>query len=592
MNRKKLSIAAFTLVALSALSACSNPLTENTEGRVLTLKDKDGADIGFTADELFSQYRGNEVGVAKFVEAITEVVIRNQINQNITPYPALKDEILRKADLSVDGVKETARNNANTNGTNYSKELDTLLESYNVEDLEELKDYFAYQTMKQETEDRFFKDNKSSFINGDLTTDSPGYLAYRSPYHVKHILVKVSAAGSDLYNGRISEAEAKKIHAVGLRLALQKNGETFGEVAREMSEDGSKDQFGDLGIMSKATSFVNEFKLGVYAFDTVFNNQTKNLPIKSQLGMPSDAITYFNTLNDVATANTGLATIPFHAFESLSDYASITRDLNGNPVNDNDPLYFPRNIIFNKYFNRHNIAVVTPESRGGGDYIYPGFKNIPELTSLGKKVLTDEKGRVVLVVRAGTGSGESGYQGIHFIVVERSALINLDPTTRVTLEEYFTTETPTETLYPKYVAGDTIPTGFKLGDPKPTFVNFNVTTPANYKTRAETVNNEIRNFDRFFNFRMLETLLIRQELKFKDDDLEDAIYNYFDVSRRSADFDQKLQEQNTWNGYIEFLEYQQFQRNRLVDEACAHAYSSNEGGLYNAGAGGICYVQK
>jgi parvulin-like peptidyl-prolyl isomerase len=582
MNRKKLSIAAFSLVALTALSACSNPLTKNDAGRILTLKDKDGTEIGYTADQLFSQYRGNEVGVAKFVEAITEVVIRNQINQNITPYPALKAEILRKADLSVDGVKETARNNANTNGTNYRKELDTLLESYNVEDLEELKDYFAYQTMKQEIEDRFFKDNKNSFIEGDLATDSPGYLSYRSPYHVKHILVKVSASGSDLYNGRISEAEAKKIHAVGLRLALQKNGETFGEIAREMSEDGSKDQFGDLGIMSKATSFVNEFKLGVYAFDTVFNERTKNLPARTQLGMPTTAVNYFNQL--------GLAQIPFHAFESLNDYANVTKDVNGNPVNDNDPLYFPRNIIFNEYFNKHNIAVITPESRGGGDYIYPGFRNVPELTGLGKKVLTDEKGRVILAVRAGTGSGESGYQGIHFIVVERSALVNLDPTTGVTLKEYYTTETPSETLYPRYKAGDIIPNGSIIGDLKPTFVSFNVTTPANYKTRAETVNNEIRNFDRFFNFRMLETLLNAQQLEFADEALENAILNYFDISRRSADFEQGLQDINTWNGYIEFLEYQSFQRERLIDETCAHAYLTNLNSAYNIG--GPCYVQK
>ena len=87
--------------------------------------------------------------------------------------------------------------------------------------------------------------------------------------------MKVSAAGSDLYNGRITEAEAKKLYAVANRLAIQRNGETFGEVAREMSEDGSKEQFGDLGIMSKATSFVNEFKLGIYAYDSVFNQNAE-----------------------------------------------------------------------------------------------------------------------------------------------------------------------------------------------------------------------------------------------------------------------------------------------------------------------------
>jgi hypothetical protein len=571
MNRRKFAIASFALATLVTLSACSNPVTENSDGFLITMKDKDGAVTGYTADALFGQYQNNEFGVSKFVESVTELVIRNQINQEDPTSQALRAEILRKADISVDGVKETARTNASTNGTNYNDELETLFESYNVEDLDELKDYFAYRTMKQEVEDRYFDDNKESFLTGD--DFGPGYLNERLPYHVKHILVKVSAAGADLYNGRISEPEARKLFAVANRLAIQRNGETFGEVAREMSEDGSKEQFGDLGIMSKATSFVNEFKLGVYAYDAVFNQNAEVQDKADALNVPETAIEFFDDL--------GLGTIPFHAFVSLNEFANVTKDQNGNPVNNNDSLYFPRNVLFNQYFNRHNISVVTPESRGGGDYIHSGFRNVAELG--GQRVLTDENGRVILVVRAGTGSGESGYQGIHFIVVERSALVNLQ--NGVTLEDYYTTEIPGTPNYPKSNGQDLV-----------TFVNFNVTTTANYKTRSETVKNEIRNFDRFFNFRMLEQLIAEQEVTFIDQTLEDAVLHYMGVTRRSAAFDQELQELNTWNSYIEFLEYQEFQRQRLIDEDCAYAYQNNESGLYSEtdinGDRGICYVQK
>jgi hypothetical protein len=576
MNRTKFAIASFALATLVTLSACSNSVTENSDGFVITMKDKGGEVTGYSADTLFGQYQNNEFGVSKFVESVTELVIRNQINQNNPTSLALKTEILRKADISVDGVKETARTNASTNGTNYNDELETLFESYNVEDLEELKDYFAYRTMKQEVEDRFFDDNKESFLTGN--DFGPGYLNDRLPYHVKHILVKVSAAGADLYNGRISETEARKLFAVANRLAIQQNGETFGEVAREMSEDGSKEQFGDLGIMSKATSFVNEFKLGVYAYDAVFNQNTEVVSKADALNVPETAVDFFNDL--------GLATIPFHAFVSLNEFANVTKDQNGNPVNNNDSLYFPRNIIFNEYFNRHNIAVITPEKLEGGNYDYKGFKQVDELANEleGQKVLTDENGKVILVVRAGTGSGESGYQGIHFIVVERSALVNSQGV--VPLDKYYTTEIPGTPNYPKANNGQDLVT----------FVNFNVTTQANYKTRSETVKNEIRNFDQFFNFRMLEQLIDEQDVTFIDKDLEDAVLRYMDVTRRSATFDQDLQELNTWNSYIEFLEYQEFQRQRLIDEDCAYAYLSNTGGIYsltnNAGARGICYVQK
>jgi hypothetical protein len=550
---------------------CSSDLVTESSGFVITMKDKNGKDLPYTADDLFGQYQNNETGVSRFVEAVSELVIRNQINQEDEKSKALKAEILRKAEISVDGVKVTARTNASTNGTNYNDELETLLESYNVEDLEELKDYFAYRTMKQEVEDRFFDENKVNFLTGN-----DGYLNERLPYHVKHILVKVSAAGPDLYNGRISEAEAKQLFAVANRLAIQKNGETFGAVALEMSEDtGSKEKFGDLGIMSKTTSFVNEFKLGVYAYDAVFNQTTEVVNKADALNVPDTAIEFFDGL-----ASGNIPSIPFHAFVSLNEFANVTKDQAGNPVNNNDSLYFPRNIIFNQYFNRHNISVITPESRGGGEYNYEGFKNVTELG--GQRVLTDENGKVILVVRAGTGSGESGYQGIHFIVVERSALVNIDPLTGVSLKDYYTTEIPGAPDYPTNDNDEDLAT----------FVNYiYYDTDEPYKTRAESVKNEIRNFDRFFSFRMLDQLIEEQKVTFFDKNLEDAVKHYMDVTRRSAAFDQELQELNTWNSYIEFLEYQEFQRQRLIDVDCAYEYQTAfNSEIYELGE--ICYVQK
>jgi hypothetical protein len=577
MNRIKFAVASFALATLVTLSACTNPVTENSSGVVITMKDKDGDELPYTADELFGEYQNNEFGVSKFIEAVTELVIRNQINQDNPASKALKAGILNKADISVSGVKQTARTNASTNGTNYNDELETLFESYGVEDLEELKDYFAYLTMKQEVEDRFFDKYKDSFLSGDN-----GYLTERLPYHVKHILVKVSAAGGDLYNGRISEAEAKKLFAVANRLATQKNDETFGEVARDSSDDDSKDQWGDLGIMSKATSFVNEFKLGIYAYDSVFNQDEEVASKAELLNVPETAVEYFDEL--------GLGRIPFHAFESLNEFAGVTKDREGNPVNNNDSLYFPRNIIFNKYFNRHNIAVVTPEKLEGGNYDYKGFKQVDELADEleGQKVLTDENGKVILVVRAGTGSGESGYQGIHFIVVERSALVDIQD--GVSLEDYYTTEIPGTPDYPTEDNEDLT-----------TFVNFfSYDDNAPYKQRADTVKNEIRNFDRFFNFRMLEKLIADQEVTFVDGILEETVLRYMRVTRRSAAFDQELQELDTWNSYIEFLEYQKFQRQRLIDLKCAYGYLTNQDQIYSQPVvdqsandeRGSCYVQK
>ena len=565
MNRTKMTIATLALVSLVSLSACADVVTENPDGLVVTITGKDGETFGYSADELFGQYRGNQTGVARFVEAITEVVIRNEINQEDAATTALRNEILGKAENRVDGVKEQARSNADANNSNYNDELDILLGSYDVEDLEELKDYFAYQLMQEEVEDRFYDSNKEGFVTGD--DFGPGYLDERLPYHVKHILVRVSAAGGDLYNGRITSAEAKKLYSVGQRLANQFNGETFGEIAREMSEDtGSAANFGDLGIMSKATSFVNEFKLGLYAFDSVFNELSEVQNNAEKLEVPADAISFMDDL--------GLDRIPFDAFNLLNEYADITKDTNGDPVNNNDPLYYPRNIVFNQYFNRHNVSVIVPTD-GSQQSALPGFNAVDELG--GEEVLTDEAGRVILAVRAGTGSGEGGYQGIHFIVVERSALI--ETINGVSLEDYYTTEIPGTSNYPKDP---------ETGEDLVTFVNYKVTTTANYKERAETVNTEIRNFDAHFNFRMLSYLIANQDVTFLDEDLESAVLNYMRVTRESAQFDADFQSENNWNSFIEFLEYQDFQRERLIDETCAENYLVDNDGVYDIG--GLCYV--
>jgi hypothetical protein len=564
MNRTKMTIATLALVSLVSLSACAEAVTENPDGLVVTITGKDGETFGYSADDLFGQYRGNQTGVARFVEAITEVVIRNEINQEDAATTALRNEILGKAENRVDGVKEQARSNADSNNSNYNDELEILLGSFDVEDLEELKDYFAYQLMKEEVEDRFYDSNKEGFVTGD--DFGPGYLDERLPYHVKHILVRVSAASGDLYNGRITSAEARKLYSVGQRLANQFNDETFGEIAREMSEDtGSAANFGDLGIMSKATSFVNEFKLGLYAFDSVFNQVSEVQDNAFKLDVPNEAVQFIDNL--------GLDEIPFDAFELLNTYADVTRNSNGDPVNNNDPLYYPRNIVFNQYFNRHNVSVIVPTN--DDQAALPGFNAVDELG--GDVVLTDEAGRVILAVRAGTGSGEGGYQGIHFIVVERSALI--DTINGVSLENYYTTEIPGTSNYPKDP---------ETGRDLVTFVNYKVTTTANYKQRAETVNTEIRNFDSHFNFRMLSYLIDSQGVTFVDETLENAVLNYMRVTRDSAKFDADFQSENNWNSFIEFLEYQEFQRNRLIDETCAENYLVDVDGVYNIG--GLCYV--
>jgi hypothetical protein len=570
MNKGKLTLSLLSVTALLVLASC-DPLVKSDDGYVMTITSPTGSEIHYTADDLFNQYQGNASGVAKFYEAVVEVVIRNEMNQ---PEKAGQlAEIMEKAENRVDGVKETARSNADNNKTKYKDELDSQFETYGVEDLDELKDYFAFQLMKEKVEENFYDDNKQEMLMG--AADYEGYLDAKLPYHVRHILVKVSDQSTNIYDGAITEQEARNIASVIKRLAIRQNSETFGDIAREASEDsGSAANFGDLGIMSKATSYVNEFKLGVYAYDAIYNQNADVVANAAKLNLPDDSETFLTNL--------GLGEIPYEAALLLNDTADIVKDSNGDKVNDGDTKYYPRNVYFNKFFNKHNVSVITPTNTdGSANAAYEamlGFQAVAELG--GQKALVDEDGKVILAVRAGTGSGESGYQGIHFIVVERSALVETS-TAGVTLEDYYTTEIPGTSSFPKDGSDNELIT----------YVNFMNTTTKIYKERSETIANEIKGFDTMLQARIFEKLSAAQAVTFVDSDLEDAIVNYIAVTRADNSFSEDLTYEQTWDTFVRYLEYQEWQRQRLIDEVCAETFEDADTALEYQ-AGGVCYVKK
>ncbi|HPY38799.1 MAG TPA: peptidylprolyl isomerase, partial [Bacilli bacterium] len=518
-------------------------------------------------------------------------------------------------------------------------EFEKQLDTYGVEDEDELWEHFAYQRMTTEFEDQFYERN-IDFIRdakkeaAENTLKFSGYLEKMTPYHVRHILVKVSASANALYNSEITEAEAKKLANVGQNLAL--GSETFGSLAQLYSEDtGSAEKFGDLGIMSKSTSFINEFKLGVYAYEAI-NNSTTLAEAKAGLGITDEMSADYVS----ATGSDKIGTIPYEAFLKLQDYSDVTKDDDSFIVNDNNPYFYPRNILFNKYFNRHDISVITPNSLVAGtlsadnksveneNYVgvynatyngMPGFKNIPGLgidvngdsvVDADDKVLTTKDGKVVLAVRGGT-SGDSGYQGFHFIVVERSAFDNA--TNNVSLSDYYTTKYPGQKDYPTYASTD--PEYVEGKDNyKPTYVNFLDQQIKDYKSRAESVEGEIKGFDSNLKYFIYEKLLttINTEtgnpyIKFGEPisyvnshgetvtiDLKNTIENWIAATRNEADYNTRESWKDTWDAYVEFLEQQNALRasGKLLSETCAIQYSSTAKTAELWAKGGACYNDK
>lgn len=567
MRKPKHIIASLTLAALT-LTGCSKALVADKNGNIVTVTI-DGNPVKITAGGMFDDYLTSPQGLKDYYDAVYQVVVRALFAKE--EQKTERTEIYDKAALRIKDVKENAKNNAK-NGGKYDDELKKILKSHNVETIKELEEKFAYEEMQIRLKAQFFDGGEGAWIekameelivgerdvNGDLILDGnnnpvyEGYLNNKLPYHVRHLLVKVGAENNKFVTGKISKDDANKLSSV--ITALVERQDTFGLLANRFSEDeGSAKQFGDLGIMSTSTGYVNEFKLGVYAYDALFNQDPAlSAADKAKLKIPATAAADLNAI--------GLGEIPYGAALKLAEVRDIEKSDLGKEVNEGDSLFFPRNIIFNKYFNKHNISVITPNDVSEADEIgvpnaafaaLNGFTAVPELG--GREVLTDEKGNVILVVRAGAAGS---YEGVHFIVIERSAIA--ETVNSVSLKDYYTIETPGTDNFPKD----------GLGNDLDTFVNFLNLDAVGTKERVDKIKNEVKAFDPNIDDRIFQKLVNELNVQFHDTTLKAELDTYLSNQYEASQFSQDYELNQLWNEWIETLKQQQDIRAiRLVPES-------------------------
>lgn len=583
MKKKLLPLSLVACFSAIALSSCGNSWLQDAEGKVvLTI---DGTE--YTTDELFNQFKtSNTTGIGAYYDAISEVLIRNA-----TRTYAQSTELEQKVKSLIEDDKETARDNAEANGTKYKTELKAILDEKGVEDLDELEELYTYQELQNHLEDVYY----------DIHTDEmlSDYLDTMLPYHIRHILIKVSASDGTLYNGTITQNEAMNLASVVRRLAnlqREKDGtftekvkkETFGDVALDASEDDSGKEYGNLSVMTTKTSFVNEFKLGIYAYESLVAKKdvenrgkyfTDNvIDADSVMDLKKNAYAIPEE-DQTAWLNHGIKEIPFDASQKLEDYADKTTTDGNKVVNDGDALYYPRNIYFNHYFNDHGISVITNDTEIGNFKKVDGFEK-PVLCADGNP------DKVILITRAG-----SGYQGVHFMVVEKSAINS----THDQLATYYDKRTPAQLTKDgdADLIGSTYVTAFKSTD------------TSVYNSRSTAIENEVKSYNT-----MLDTDLFIYYLgisvgkdgqlekpvdedgkelpivKIADQDLQKQLLDYIETNRAKAKSDDILSYEESWDAYIKLLETQDWFSDYRVKLVCAEKFKDG----FVEGDG--CYVEK
>ena len=559
MKKSKLSITLVTsFIAAMALTAC-NEVTADKEAIVTFTPYGSKEAIALVTNDVYGEYAKTSTGVTKFYDKILEVLIRYQFKENNFDKGELDySEIENWAKNQVQEQKDKAKANAKSNGTNYDDEWDAILESNNVEDTKGLQEKFIYEKEKEVMKNWYADntDNAEALKNEFLGVNETGgkvesNVKAAMPYHIRHILVKVDEAAdaqAKFYKGTISEAQAKLLADTVSTLASGTY--TFSQVASMYSEDGSASSGGDVGIMTNAATsgslgMVNEFQLGLYAYDNLYDAANTSSPasavIKEGLGITDDVK---NALPAEAVE------IPYEVFVNLGKYAKVTADKEGNKLADGSATVYPRNILWNKYLNLHNVFLIKNVKSGASKFgaadAKDEFSNLASTTVDSEAptarfnadgYLVDENDNVIVGVRS--------QYGIHFMIIEKS-MYEYD-----TLATYYSTKLPGEDGY-----SDDSYVGYIQSQ-----------SNEDYKKRADDVKSKITSFDATYDYRLYQYLTSEVTISFTGAaaGLGDMIERYIGAQQENNAFKQEDGLEKVWRTYTEMLDVQE--ENRVGDKA-------------------------
>lgn len=636
MKKSKLSIGLMAaLLSFATLTGCDGDLVKfSPEGAIISYYLGDEHKT-IKADDLFEKLidESDDAKYQTIFDKLKSIIIRNyfytDVNE-INPDKKKADgsawkmgvddlpQLEINAQNEVEKAKETAQNNAATNKTSYEDELDTILGSKGLK--EKTLEAYYQQCLEDEMEEKFY-DNFYKYCREELSSGIKdgvpgtegyekkhelyeylkdywtGYFTEAAPYHVSHILVKLSDSSESNYsNGKISEKDANNLYKVVNELAEGKK--DFAQIAlskKDESENefdtGSAASFGDLGIMDYNTTFIPEFQLGIFAYENLIGKYSASAQANNSISIPdilsSEGIaTELKDEMNEAFSNETITQIPsvsFSIFEDLRRLSDATESTNSEKVMNGNEIVFPRNTIYNRYLNRHSYAFIT----GGTDKTlnegFTGFHTYSESeyasTPLaGQTVLsikTADGYSPIIMVRGGNDSGNT-YHGIHFIVINRSYFC--EDANGVTRDEYYTTYNVDQNNYPHTTDTDS--------QPKKTYVNFNRYDSSDENTagRAEEVLNKFKDF----NSTKLNRYIFKKYMKLEGIKIDDISVEGKHIAYGLEKWinDQIAQEKNDftmgkkekWTNYVSMLRKQNDIRTRLISPAASIVFDEKANG--------------
>ena len=630
----KSMILALTALSSIALSACGiSPKEDFVIDYTYDSPNGESTTSEITAQDVLDRYLNQEGTTAAqaYYNAMYEVALRKVFEDENGKFHEYLSEVQADANQDVAEAKDSA-NEADTSWEDYLiNTLNIKGDNLSVEEREH-QYYLQCETtaMKEKVSDEFYETFKQWDPSKDTASQEDinefnmvygenGYINKKVPYHVRDILIKVDADASDYTRGEISSTNAQDIYDLLNELVRSNTTtNTYGDIARRMSDDTASAATLGEHLMDLDTSFINEFKLGVYTYDalineTVIDNETNRARIE-QFTMPQNV--------EQELSHVGVTYIPYEAAFLLNQYKnteSVIDPTTGQElsVNEGNADYYPRNIIFNKYFNSHNVSFITnmkvDSSDPTNDYTYtdtgatvktdidadgnyklntePYFaegtseaNHFREIPGLEYPVLCDEKGNPILVSRSETSNA-----GIHFVVIEKSAL---ETTTDDTpLNAYYAPLTPITqngvdpSTGDKYYNPD-FPTD-ENGNQITTYVNNSLTLSVEgYNERVSTLKDKYESYTSTQKDFQLFQWVTEGNFKAANQSIQDKIDQYIEYSMLNVDATNEQKLIDSWNDYNNtIIEQENARQMGLIPETCAIHFGDPE--YYSEGR--LCY---
>ena len=560
MKKRLLTLSMVGLLALG-ITSCSkvDSKQENGQDVIVSFKDESGKEINYTADDLLNQYATTETGVKAYYNAIYDILIRK--DQSMTQ--TMKMDVEKEMDDFVNKCKSTA----STNGTTYNAELSKALEAEGVKDLGELRELKELQIQKAEYEKEFYSDEQ-------MEQFTKNFIEEKAPYHIRHILVKTDdVEGSSVYEKEISKDESKKIASIVDRLASGK--ESFGDIAYDASDDTSNALYGSVGIMQTDTAFVSEFKYSIYYYDALLAGEATGktqAQVLDMLQIPETINLGTSTLDTKTILNESVGSVPYSAVKMFDDYAETTKTVDNKTYTDEivtgqvrheiDSHYYPRNVLFNTYFNNHGLTFITDEGFEGetnANWVEPTAELKAILgDTFDHKILTDNGNPILVTYNPSTG--------LHFMIIEKSPIRQKYDSYTDYSEDKAGKEVELKTLEEEllhYYSLD-VPSGSDNVTNDNRYVTYIKSNRTGYDSRATELKNFIKSYDPHMDYKIFESLILRDGEVRKDVTIDqkilDSIFDYMKDQRANGEYTTEQANISSWTKYLQLLDFQGVQK--------------------------------